>query len=788
MEVGTLHTQIDLALNAPEIITTLLRDLSAVTDYRILRDSLPARLAALLGCRCVLFYQRTGETLQFAAGSNGNVPGWSEALLTVAHINPIDLSSELPEAKAWQTRRAVTDTPDNGEPGLVAVPLMYRQRVIGVVVALRSLTSPPASSMSVGEVPWSSADLLALEAIACSVALLLENARLLERDRERIHELSLLNTIAGQLHYAMYDRERIHRGIVQRAREITNADACELLLPHIPPATSSWIAPALYEKLFARFHAQHDGQVTPLVVERLGDSESEECMSHLPVHVKTFFALPLLVSETTQHVFGHGVGKLGGLPHVIPQQVIAHKRSELDAGPLETLSHIQRAPNLKLHGIIVGAFHHAWKLRREEVVMLQIVANQASAALENIHLMTDVIEARNEARKLLRQVLDDQRIKETILQSIPGGLLSVDLTERIQTFNRAAGAILNYDAREAIGHPLHSILRLPEPLATLFPGEGRSTVRVFAHRLPELFSREDQATMEPMGEQSGQEVILDLHAVPLCNDQGRRIGMLLTFNDITAMHRLEEEKRRLDRLATLGEMAASVAHEVRNPLASIKVSMQMLQTDLTGNQSDITEARESIAIAQHEVERLDAIVHELLVFSRPRQLHCMPCDLLAVCDHILHLIAPQCQETGVSVHRVYHELPPALVDVAQVEQVLLNLCTNALQAMPGGGTLTVSCQAVAEERAVFVQEQAEGGETQRARWVELAVSDTGSGIAPDHLDRIFQPFFTTKAHGIGLGLSITHRLVEDHGGTLRVESFLGCGSTFTVRLPLAANQ
>src|SRR5712691_2829985 len=147
-----------LGLSAPAVITTLLDEFSAVTDYRILRDSLPRRLAHLLKCRCVLLYQRVGETLQFAAGTFDDIPGWSVSLLSVAHINPIDLTSDLPEATAWRSRHAITcppnrvyvsprqgsDPAESSPPALVAVPLIYRQRASRILVAFRSAGVPHA--------------------------------------------------------------------------------------------------------------------------------------------------------------------------------------------------------------------------------------------------------------------------------------------------------------------------------------------------------------------------------------------------------------------------------------------------------------------------------------------------------------------------------------------------------------------------------------------------------------------------------------------------------------------
>jgi len=737
--VETLREHVNLSLNAPEIITALLNDLSAVTDYRILRDSLPKRLAGLLACRGVLLYQRVEETLQFAAGSFDNVPCWSAALLAVAHINPIALTSDYLEAQAWRARHAVIEPSASHAPVLAAVPLIYRQRAIGVMVCFRGSNSRPSEAVAA----WSAEEAPALEAVAGVVALLLENARLLERDRERIHELSLLNTIVSQLHYALYDAGRIHHIIVQRAREITDADECELLLPGTMPASPSWITPILHEKLLARFQRQCEGQTALLIIERSGDSSAEDYLIDAPSHIKTFFAIPLLAGDTA------------------------------------------------LHGILVGAFHRAWKLRREEIVLLRVLANQVGSALENIHLMTEVIEARNEARKLLRRVLDDQRLKELILESVPGGLITIDLNERITTFNRAAAAILGYHPYEALGQPLQNILPVPlEKMAESRRGSGSSLpaapppVRAGdAGRDEPLPLRDAESQVIVTVGAAEHERVLDAHVVPLLDDQGIRVGMLATFTDITAIHRLEEEKRRLDRLATLGEMAANVAHEVRNPLASIKTSIHMLRDDLAGATPNFAAVQESLVIVQHEVERLDAIVRDLLLFARPRQLHPVLSDLVALCEHVLRMIQPQCSEAGVVVHRVYHDVPPTLIDVAQIEQVLLNLSMNALQAMPDGGILTVACQVAQKNRDALDENNEGAGDV-----VEIALSDTGGGIASDHLGRIFQPFFTTKAHGIGLGLPITRRLVEDHGGHVRVESHLGYGSTFLVRLPLISAE
>jgi len=433
-------------------------------------------------------------------------------------------------------------------------------------------------------------------------------------------------------------------------------------------------------------------------------------------------------------------------------------------------------------------------------MLLQILTNQASAVLENIRLMDDVIEARNEARRLLRQVLDDQRFKELVLESMPSGLITVDLRGLITTFNQAAETVLGYHPREVMGQSVRKVLDLCTLERCIHSGQPQ------------------HETLLTSGRQ-GREVALEITLVPLRDERGVQMGVLATFADITSVYHLEEEKRRLDRLASLGEMSANVAHEVRNPLAAIKTSMQMLRDDLESSQmiQDGIGAQDEITVVLKEVERLDGIVRDLLLFARPRQIHQIECDLGQLTARILHFLHPQCAERGVQVRHVQQNLPAVCIDVAQIEQVLLNIFLNALQAMPDGGILSISCQVLhtpgepaggqdprpparqfqrADELALFdaMAEEPEAhrttirgeyGAREQQAWLELTISDTGVGIAQDALERIFQPFYTTKAHGIGLGLPITRRLIEDHHGYILVESQLGYGTSISIRLPIS---
>jgi GAF domain-containing protein len=360
-------------LNAPTILKSLLDEFSAVTDYRTLRDSLPRRLAYLLQCRCVLLYQRLGETLQFASGSFDEKPGWSSSLLEVAHINPISTDSDTPEALAWRSRHPITAPPESAMPTIVAAPLIYRQRAIGVLVAIRSDSAIRGMEnfMNSGYDYWSDSDVQVIEVVAGVTAMLLENTRLLERDWERIHELSLLNSISSQLHRSMHKLERVCNIVVQRAREISAADLCELILPS--STSIPWISSTLHQKLLQHMNGQSDPLLSPLVIERPVDPASihpisplppslhNEYLSQLSGNIKTFFAIPLLSSDANSN------STEGGRTPV-----------SAEARP-------------RMLGILVGAYHRPWKLRHAELVLLQVLASQAGAILENISLMAEVV-------------------------------------------------------------------------------------------------------------------------------------------------------------------------------------------------------------------------------------------------------------------------------------------------------------------------------------------------------------------------------------------------------------
>jgi PAS domain S-box-containing protein len=754
------------------VLTALQQEFGATANYSTLREQLPRRLVELLMCHTVLVYLRVNDTLQLASSSFDGQSGWPSARSAVAHPNPImSIESTAPEARAWRNQHTVYISDE--QVASIATPLIYRQQSIGVLVVIRGSNEKKNGT----SVCWHSDEVESLAAIAGVIALLFEHTRLLEHNRERIHELSLLNSISSQMN-SLYELDYLRNIIIQRTKEICAVDLCEMLEPTHQPDISSWVSSALHEQLFAWYRTQH--APVPLVIERhksTDGSHFDRYFALLPTSIKTFIALPLLSTHTTD---------------------------KQNSGQLSVARKFSSAANIL--GIVAGGYHDARKVQQTELALLQSLAGQAGAALESIYLMAEVIEARNEARMLLRRVVDDQRLKELILESIPSGLITTDQEGRITIFNRAAATMLGYHPYEVLGLPLQKFLSLPNKEFDSPEQTSRPSVE------DESSHKVEQQTVV-ISDRLERKRILEVQSVPLYGDQGRHVGTLTTLNDLTSIHRLEEEKRRLDRLATLGEMAANVAHEVRNPLASIKTTIQMLRDDLAkshffhpeslllGDQTAKdpgNRVQESIIVILKEVERLDAIVRDLLLFARPNQLHRAWCNIPELSDQVLNQIQPQIVEANIVVHRLYEDVPPLWVDIGQMKQVLLNLFMNAIQAMPEGGVLTVACRCIPAEdtssklcattNTVAKTSHSSTEESQQPlmiqQWLDLVVIDTGVGIAPENLHNVFQPFYTTKAHGIGLGLPITRRLIEDHGGQISMKSQLGYGATVSVRLPL----
>jgi two-component system, NtrC family, sensor histidine kinase PilS len=347
-------------------------------------------------------------------------------------------------------------------------------------------------------------------------------------------------------------------------------------------------------------------------------------------------------------------------------------------------------------------------------------------------------------------IKDLQVYTQHVIDSMTGGLAATDSEGRLVMFNRAAEAITGLRGASVIGREAATVLQLPQELRVALEslveaGRGRRLIYDFARR-------------------DGRSLELGLSAGPLVTSTGR--GFLFTFQDVTDSRRAEREAELQKRLAAIGQMAAGIAHEIRNPLASMSGSMQVLrhELDLSIDQAQLFD------IVQRESERLNVTIRDFLSYARPGEGQPAPMNVAMVVRDAGRLIAnsPDC----TAEHRIVVDAPADLQVEAvepQMRQIVWNLATNGLRAMPRGGLLRLSVSRVRSEDGTAL--------------VAMTVADEGVGIAAADLDRIFQPFHGGFAKGAGLGLAIVHRIVTEHGGSIHVSSEPGTGTVIDVRLP-----
>ena len=392
-------------------------------------------------------------------------------------------------------------------------------------------------------------------------------------------------------------------------------------------------------------------------------------------------------------------------------------------------------------GHLAAAFNHmAAELARQR------------AALEN---------ANAELRRGLGELADLKGYTDNILASLTSGIVTVDLEGRVVTLNPAAELMTGFFAGEVAGRYCSEVFAQTPELAELL-------METLANRTPVL------GTTLTLRRRGGRGLPVELGVSPLRGSEGKELGVIGVFRDLTRVHQLEERLRRSDRLAAVGELAAGLAHEIKNPLTSLLTFSRRL----TRAFEDADFRTKFQTVVPRELERINGIVEGLLELARPARLAFKPLRVSALLERTVELYGTRIEAQRIEVQRQYaSDLPTIWADHEALYQALVNLVTNALDAMPNGGRLVL--------RAGW--NDAEGLRHARAggpRRVAIEIEDSGVGIKAGVADRIFMPFFSTKDGGTGLGLAVTHKIVDDHGGSLDVRSTPGVGTTFRLVLPL----
>lgn len=419
--------------------------------------------------------------------------------------------------------------------------------------------------------------------------------------------------------------------------------------------------------------------------------------------------------------------------------------------------------NFQFYGI---ADHWGWPQQRHLTAAetLQSFATYALALLIVGLLSGTLADQLQRADRSLREKEQGlnrlQAFHENIVQSISSGVFTADAQGLITSFNPAAQDVTGYTIRQVLGRAWEEVFNC---YGTHRAGDLQADVSPAARRFE----------VECKGAK-GNRLVLGMTVSPL-HEQTDQPGLVGVFKDLTQIRELEEEMRRKEWLASLGEMSAGMAHEIRNPLGALAGAMQMLRKETVADATD----QRLIEIAIREATRLDGIITEFLQYARPPALKLGEHDMNKILAETIDLVQHEARARKNITIATSLAAGPLLVQVDQdqMRQVFWNIATNAFDAMPGGGELTISTN--------IRHVDAGGGE---GNVIEIAFQDTGDGIAEENLDKIFLPFFTTKKEGSGLGLAAVHRIVDLHGGWIKVDSRPQQGTRLVVCVPRSGDD
>ncbi|MGB8657864.1 MAG: ATP-binding protein [Candidatus Zixiibacteriota bacterium] len=338
-----------------------------------------------------------------------------------------------------------------------------------------------------------------------------------------------------------------------------------------------------------------------------------------------------------------------------------------------------------------------------------------------------------------------------VLEAMHSAVVVVDENGKITMLNRFSEDLFGVSKKQALGQDYDSVFP-NDPCLLRQTLSTQTTIRdtEILFRMP-----------------SGQEKTLIIASSCLFDEEGNFKGAVAVIHDITELRRYEEEARRTERLAAIGNLAAGVAHEIRNPLNAISITTQRLKSEFVP-QKDQEEYSAFTRIILDEIKRLDGIINQFLSLAKAQSLNLIRTDLSKFLNEVTNLAEVEAKEKGVHVIRAIGKLPEIKIDPDELKKAILNIMLNGIQATPSGGKLTIES---------FLDDSQTN--------VVVTVKDSGIGIPRENLFKIFQPYFSTKEKGTGLGLSIAYRIISDHKGKIEVESEMRKGTTFVIKLPVA---
>ncbi len=423
---------------------------------------------------------------------------------------------------------------------------------------------------------------------------------------------------------------------------------------------------------------------------------------------------------------GRGFGRMRGM---------MHWHGEIPVSPDDWFTRLDSQQFLIVVGLDIAPFQEAIREDIRTTVVLSVVLLLSGfGGFVSIFWM-------NSYRTAKQSLQDTSAFADEVVTHLPVGLIATDRAGRITFFNPTAAKITGISPSVVKGSQPDSVL--PAQLCGLKEDLDRGTT-ITDKEMACVFA-------------DGRTVPVSVSATRIINEVGEFVGQILILRDLGEVRRLQDEVRRQEKLAALGGLAAGVAHEIRNPLSSIKG----LATFFAAQFEDGSESKQAAGVMIQEVDRPNRVITELLDFARPTDLKFAATDLAPLLTRSIQLIQQEAANLNIRIDtHIADDICPVMIDGDRIAQCLLNLYLNAIQAMEHDGTLTVRCEAEDHQS------------------VRLTVSDTGPGIKADQLSRIFDPYFTTKNKGTGLGLAIVYKIMEAHQARLKVESAPGKGASF----------
>lgn len=379
------------------------------------------------------------------------------------------------------------------------------------------------------------------------------------------------------------------------------------------------------------------------------------------------------------------------------------------------------------------------------ILVIGILGGQMAQRLQLSHI---------ELTKVTQNLASLQAFNERIIESIHSGLVTTDISGNILSFNRAAEEITQYKAPQVIQSSFSQVF-----------GDQSENINFG----PELLTISKPIRFTAICQSAtGRQMHLGITVSPLSGETGSPNGLVFSFQDLTEIIKLEQEIRRRDRLAAMGKMAAGIAHEIRNPLAAMRGSIQVLrgELDLSEDQAQLMQ------IVLRESDRLDKIVSDFLAYARPSPSKFIEIDLVNWIEETVSLVRYSNEWSNtheIAVKKQSKELK-IFADPNQLRQIVWNLARNALQAMPDGGKLTIDLKEINNQE------------------IELIFSDTGIGMSEEEMERIFEPFNSNRPGGTGLGMAIVYQIVSDHSGKISVESQPNQGTNIIITIPRNKND